>query len=72
MLTVRQIPDVAPLQCSTSGSNLAAIVPPAGDVVFLVVPSNGIIEGSYGRDSKGFERAVSPTACYTQLLAGCP
>jgi hypothetical protein len=60
------------LQCSTSGSTLAAIVPPAGDVFFLVVPNNGIIEGSYGRDGQNFERAASPTACYTQSLAGCP
>jgi hypothetical protein len=63
---------LAPLQCSTSGSTLAAIVPPAGDVFFLVVPNNGIIEGSYGRDGQNFERAASPTACYTQSLAGCP
>ena len=62
---------LAPLQCSTSGATFATIVPAAGDVFFLVVPNNGIIEGSYGRDDQGAERAVSLTACYAQLLTGC-
>jgi hypothetical protein len=62
---------LAPLQCSTSGATFVTITPPAGDAFFLVVPNNGIIEGSYGRNGENVERGVSQAACYAQALAGC-
>jgi hypothetical protein len=61
----------APLLCSTAGATVASFAPPAGDVFFLVVPHNGVIEGSYGLDSDGLERPPSPAACFPQAVSGC-
>lgn len=46
--------------------------PAAGDRYFLVVPRNGTLEGSYGRDAAGLERPRSTAACTAEQDLGCP
>lgn len=56
--------------CSTGGETSVIITPPEGvSTYYLVVPQNGIYEGSYGRDSEGLERAPSEDACLPQRIA---
>ncbi|MDH3285170.1 MAG: hypothetical protein OEQ13_10550, partial [Acidobacteriota bacterium] len=61
-----------PKTCSTGGATQAAVTPDAGDRYFLVVPRNGVHEGSYGLDSGGAERAPSASACLPRLVQACP
>ncbi|MCP3981763.1 MAG: hypothetical protein GY716_20875 [bacterium] len=61
-----------PIVCSTGGSTAVALTPQAGDAYFVVVPSNGYREGSYGRDGAGLLRQVSPSACLPQSVEACP
>ena len=42
--------------CATSGTTTATIVPGAGSMYYLVVPHNGSVGGSYGRDGASVER----------------
>jgi hypothetical protein len=60
--------------CSTGGLTFANIVPGAGSHYFLVVPTNGIVEGGYGVDSNGAERIQAMPACHAQSVGGyiCP
>jgi hypothetical protein len=60
-----------PLLCSTSGATAATVTPSSGNRYYLVVPTNGGVEGSYGRDSRGVERAPGSGACLPQSLS-CP
>jgi hypothetical protein len=60
------------VQCTTAGANSATITPAAGDFqYFMVVPSNGAEEGSYGADSQGVERGQGVNSCATQSIAAC-
>lgn len=43
-----------------------------GDRYYLVVPTNGPAEGSYGKDSTPAERPPSTTPCVMQVLGTCP
>jgi len=43
-------------RCSLGKSGTAQFVPPAGDLFFVVVGTDGTREGSYGRDGNGAER----------------
>jgi len=52
-----------PLSCSTGGQTTFTTPVPAGDAYYLVVPSNGIYEGSYGSDSGGAERPPGIPSC---------
>lgn len=61
-----------PGMCSTAGATSAMFNPFAGDRYFLVVPSNGSTEGSYGGDDITGERPVSATPCAAQILGDCP
>ena len=61
-----------PLQCATGGATTATVPPSLGDRYYLVVPSSGGNEGSYGRTSDGTERAPSAAACAPQQIVGCP
>ncbi len=61
-----------PVVCSTGGATTAAITPGAGDTYYLVVPTNGSIEGSHGLDGAGDERPQGLIACHGQLIAACP
>lgn len=59
------------VQCSTSGGTTATITPSGDMMYYLVVPSNGSEEGSYGTDRAGAERGPGISACATQILAAC-
>lgn len=57
--------------CSTGGATTWTLAPSAGNTYYLVVPTNGTREGSYGLDSSGAERGQGTAACVTQQVA-CP
>ncbi len=61
-----------PRVCSTSGATAATIVPGVGNMHDIVVPHNGAVEGSCGKDSASVERAASAAACFPQSIAACP
>ena len=61
-----------PGMCSTAGLKTATFNCPANDSYYLVVPSDGSTEGSYGGDSLTGERPVSGTPCAAQILGTCP
>ncbi len=63
----------ARLLCGTGGTTSALLDTAAADAYYLVVPNNGVSEGSYGRASDGSLRpaAAIPVACYPQLLGVC-
>lgn len=58
--------------CTTGGATSASLVLGGGDEYYLVVPSDGVVEGSYGVDSAGAERPDGAVACKTQTLGTCP
>jgi hypothetical protein len=62
----------APRFCSTSGVSGMTFDAPAGDVYYLIVPTNGIAEGSYGVDHQGNGRPQGLSACFPQSIDGCP
>ena len=63
-----------PVTCSTAGQPSYDFAPTHGAAAFLVVPTNGEAEGSYGKTSSGVERPPSPGACQPQVLGQpiCP
>jgi hypothetical protein len=60
------------ISCSTGGLTSATIVPALGDRYYLVVPTNGGVEGSYGKNSSGIERLASGASCRPQAVQACP
>lgn len=59
--------------CTTSGLPTTTLPLPDGSRYYLVVPLDGLEEGSYGSDGAGAERPVGLTTCGPQhLAAGCP
>jgi hypothetical protein len=58
--------------CSTGGATAAVVAPALASSYYLVVPSNGTNEGSYGRSSSGTERPVGGGQCLTRLAGACP
>jgi hypothetical protein len=58
--------------CTTSGAQNATITPSGGDTYYLVVPTNGSVEGSYGLDSASAERSQGSSVCATQMIGDCP
>jgi hypothetical protein len=58
--------------CSTSGVTAASFDPGAGDFYYIVVPTDGNTEGSYGEDSSEVERPLGSPQCATQSLGNCP
>jgi len=61
-----------PALCTTGGALAATITPTSGDRYFLVVPSNGTSEGSYGLQSGGGERPQGSSACFSRMIGSCP
>jgi len=59
-------------RCSTGGATTATIAPDNFDRYYLVVPTNGSLEGSYGRDGLGIERPQGGGACHVQPPLSCP
>jgi ELWxxDGT repeat protein len=64
--------EITPLTCTTDGAAHLTVPLEVGDAFFLVVPRQGGVEGSYGRDSQGNERTPSPKACAPQAVHPCP
>jgi len=58
--------------CSTWGATTATFTPTAGNRYYLVVPNNGLREGSYGVHSSGAQRPAGLAACLLQSHIGCP
>lgn len=58
--------------CSTGGATTATVTPSAGSHYYLIVPSDGTIEGSYGRDSDSTNRPALAGACKSQTVGTCP
>ena len=58
--------------CSTGGATIATFSPDQFDRYYLVVPTDGTQEGSYGRDSAGVERPQGGGACHGQGTITCP
>lgn len=62
----------SPLACTTGGALTYTTPAPSGGRYYLVVPTNLIHEGSYGRTSMDEERPPSAAACLDQAVAYCP
>jgi hypothetical protein len=60
-----------PATCSTSSSLSWTFSPESGNTYYLVVPHNGVKEGSYGSDGTGLERAQSGSACLDRIVGPC-
>jgi hypothetical protein len=58
--------------CTTSGLTTITLNAGPGDHYYLVVPTDGVTEGSYGLDSDSVERPVGESTCATQALGQCP
>jgi hypothetical protein len=61
----------APRLCTTSGSTTITLTPGGGNTYYLVVPRNGVLEGSYGKNSSGAERPQGSNACHPQVVRAC-
>jgi hypothetical protein len=60
------------ITCSTSGATSWAFSPAVGSTYFLVVPTDGTVEGSYGTRSDGIERSDGASACLPAAAGFCP
>jgi len=58
--------------CSTATATSWTLTPSAGSTYYLVVPTNGTREGSYGTNSSASERGQGASACIGQQVAACP
>lgn len=62
-----------PKQCSTGGSTSATVTPGAGNMYYLVVPTDAVNEGSYGFTGAWAERPLGASSCHSQVIGGsCP
>ena len=62
------------IACTDAGADLTeSITPGGGNRYYLVVPHNGVAEGSYGTRTGPIERPVGGAACTgTQVVTPCP
>jgi len=61
-----------PVLCSTDGATDVTLTPPVGEsLYYLIVPTNGAFEGSYGNDGAGAPRPQSSIACREMAMTGC-
>ena len=60
-----------PAACTTGGATTWTGAPTGQALYFLVVPTNGVREGSYGRRSDGTERPVGLATCRDSEPAVC-
>ena len=60
-----------PAVCSTGGLTEQALIPISSSAYYLVVPTNGAVEGSYGTESGGLDRPPSLLACRSQSVVAC-
>jgi len=62
-----------PVACTTSGATSRTLMMPAASGYFLVVPTDGVQEGAYGRSTAGVERGQGTSACLPQMVgSACP
>ena len=61
-----------PAFCSTAGQTTKTFAPFDGGWYYLVIPTNGVEEGSYGTDSASAERPRGSSVCLAQTLGVCP
>ena len=57
--------------CSSGGATTKTFAPGSGNVYYLVVPTSGTKEGSYGKRSDGTERPVGSQQCVPQQIGAC-
>ena len=55
-----------------AGGLTATFAPGTGSHYYLIVPTNGPVEGSYGQDSMSVQRPASTAPCTVQVLGSCP
>jgi hypothetical protein len=60
----------ASLYCTTGGLNQKTLSGDLDSYYYLIVPTNTILEGSYGHSSNG-ERPQGTDACLTQVIGQC-
>ncbi len=71
--TIGAFYDHQPVTCTTSGQTTYIFTPAVGDWYYLVVPTDGSIEGSYGESNLYGERPQVSGACTTKVLGPpCP
>jgi len=58
--------------CLTGGATSATFNAGPGNHYYLVVPTDMVTEGSYGKDSALVERPASTTPCAVQSIGSCP
>jgi hypothetical protein len=63
--------NIEPRACTTGNEETITLLPGAGNRYYLVVPTNGVTEGSYGTTSSGGKRGPSANACLQQHIAPC-
>ena len=61
-----------PAVCTTGGSTTVTLTPATESRYYVVVPTNGVAEGSHGRDSNGIERVPESITCLPLNAGGCP
>jgi len=61
-----------PLTCSTGQATSYLLEAPTGNAYLLVIPNNGIVEGSYGLTSGGAQRPKGDPPCLPRYFLGCP
>jgi hypothetical protein len=57
--------------CTTGGATSITFTPAAGSTYYLVVPTNGTHEGSYGTDSETAERPAGLSVCRPRSIGAC-
>ena len=71
--TIGDWSDHSALECTTLNDTSILVTMPTESHYYLVVPTDGNEEGSYGRDSTGAERMVGIGVCLPQALdTTCP
>jgi hypothetical protein len=61
-----------PVACSTAGAITLTFPAATADSYYLVVPTSGPTEGSYGKNGASNERPASAAACVPQAVGTCP
>jgi hypothetical protein len=61
----------SPRECSTGGSTSSTLTPSTLSSYYLIVPHNGVFEGSYGTSSAGVERGQGLLDCRPSNVGSC-
>jgi hypothetical protein len=61
----------SPVTCDTSGATTWTLTPAANSSYYIVTPTDGVSEGSHGRDGSGAERLQGLATCYPMNTGGC-